>query len=96
MPCDVYHIYTFIIIIGIFLGLWFHDSTCILLLAECKCLHIKFHAEIVGVTLTSGWSGATPNLTSPKGTGNFSRMSTLAAGWPWNQDVKYQNYSQLK
>jgi len=29
-------------------------------------------------TFTSGWSGATPNLTSPNGTGRASYMSTLA------------------
>lgn len=29
-------------------------------------------------TLTSGWSGATPNLTRPKGTGRASYMSTFA------------------
>lgn len=30
------------------------------------------------LTLTSGWSGATPNLTSPNGTGSLSTMSTVS------------------
>lgn len=30
--------------------------------------------------LTSAWSGATPYLTSPKGTGNFSKMSIVEDG----------------
>lgn len=35
-------------------------------------------------TLTSGWSGATPNRTNPNGTGSRSTMSTCESACRWN------------
>ena len=48
---------------------WFHQSTWskIVFNLSITALH-----ENDKITLTSGWSGATPNLTRPNGTGSFS------------------------
>ena len=47
--------------------------------------HVSQRLDRYILTLTSGWSGATPNLTKPNGTGSFSYTSTLAVLCPWKQ-----------
>lgn len=42
-------------------------------------------------TLTSGWSGATPNRTSPKGMGRRSYMSTWTAGCICKIEKEHKN-----
>ena len=52
-----------------------------------KFLCHKYYVEFWSCTFTSGWSGATPNLTSPNGKGRRSRMSTFESGCRWrNRD----------
>lgn len=40
---------------------------------------MQMHAH----TLTSGWSGAIPNLIKPKGTGRASNISTWTSSHCW-------------